>query len=191
MPNGHFGSKVSDSPEITSPRSFRITLKASREFVKRGLCFELICKFLKEAVKRSKDLSSTVFLHQLLKNDGCANLLLETKTSHVFESIVYFRHYVIGIHKFARECCFSFNERAMCPSASHLHVGHVTRAESHFPFPVEFFRVLRVGRIFLVQIHFVASTIYDKSELLGGWIVEGSSFLISLQMKSSISASER
>jgi hypothetical protein len=36
---------------------------------------------------------------QLPKNDGCANVLVETKTSHFFEAIVYFRHYVIGVHK--------------------------------------------------------------------------------------------
>jgi hypothetical protein len=56
---------------------------------------------------------------------------VEAKTSHVFEAIVYVRHYVIGIHKFV------------------------------------------------------------SSGYSAGWIVESSNFLISLQMKSSISASDR
>ena len=64
-----------------------------------SLGFERIWKFLQEPVKRSKDLGSSVFLHQLLKNDGCANVLVKAKTSYVFEAIVYFRHYVIGIPK--------------------------------------------------------------------------------------------
>src|SRR5215472_2256784 len=79
--------------------SLRITLKVSREFVESCLGFERIWKFLQEPVKRSKDLGSTVFLHQLLENDGCANVLIETKTNHVFEAIVYFRNCVIRIHK--------------------------------------------------------------------------------------------
>jgi len=106
MSNGCFGSKVSDRPGVPSPNSFRITLKVSREFVESSLGFERIWKFLQEPVKCSKDLGSTMFLHQLLKNDGCANVLVETKTSHVFEAIVYFRHYVIGIHKFIFEIYF-------------------------------------------------------------------------------------
>ena len=100
MPNGCFGSEVSNRLGVPSPNSFRITLKVSREFVESSLGFEPFWKFLQEPVKRSKDLGSTVFLDQLLKNDGCANVLVETKTSHVFEAIVYFRHYVIGIHEF-------------------------------------------------------------------------------------------
>ena len=100
MPNGCFGSEVSNRPGVPSPNSFRITLKVSREFVESSLGFERIWKFLQEPVKRSKDLGSTVFLHQLLKNDGCANVLMETKTNCVFEAIVYFRQRVIRIHKF-------------------------------------------------------------------------------------------
>jgi hypothetical protein len=99
MPNRCFGSKTSDRPEGISPNSFRITLKVSREFAESSLGFERIWKFLQEPVKRSKDLGSTVFLHQLLKNDRCADILVETKTSNVFEAIIYFRHYVFGIHK--------------------------------------------------------------------------------------------
>jgi hypothetical protein len=72
MPNGCFGSKVSDRPEVPSPSSFRITLKVSREFVESRIGFERIWKFLQEPVKRSKDLGSTVFLHQLLKNSSHA-----------------------------------------------------------------------------------------------------------------------
>lgn len=100
MPDGCFGSEVSNRPGVPSPNSFRITLKVSREFVESSLGFEPFWKFLQEPVKCSKDLGSTVFLDQLLKNDGCANVLVETKTSHVFEAIVYFRHYVIAIHEF-------------------------------------------------------------------------------------------
>jgi len=46
MPNGCFGSKVSDRPEVPSPSSFRITLKVSREFVESRIGFERIWKFL-------------------------------------------------------------------------------------------------------------------------------------------------
>jgi hypothetical protein len=72
---------------------------------------ERLWKFLQGPVKRSKDLGLTVFLHQLPKNDGCANALVETKTSHVLEAIVYFQHYVIGIHKFVLKmlCFFESN----------------------------------------------------------------------------------
>ena len=46
MPNGCFGSKVSDRPEVPSPSSFRIMLKVSREVVESRLGFERIWKFL-------------------------------------------------------------------------------------------------------------------------------------------------
>ena len=72
MPNGCFGSEVSNRPGVPSPNSFRITLKVSREFVESSLGFEPFWKFLKEPVKRSKDLGSTVFLHQLLKTSSHA-----------------------------------------------------------------------------------------------------------------------
>jgi hypothetical protein len=81
MPNGCFGSKVSNVRQSRHPIHFRITLKVSREFVESSLDFEPFWKFLQEPVKRSKDLGSTVFLDQLLKNDSGANVLLETKTS--------------------------------------------------------------------------------------------------------------
>jgi hypothetical protein len=61
---------------------------------------------------------------------------VETKTSHVFEAIVYFRHYVIGIHKFVL-------------------------------IMVVFLRKQRWIHPNLIYPHF-ASTIYDKSGLLGG-----------------------
>jgi hypothetical protein len=65
-----------------------------------SLGLERFWELLQEPVKRSKDPGLTVFLDQFPKNDGSANVLVETKTSHVFEAIVYFRLYVIGIHKF-------------------------------------------------------------------------------------------
>src|SRR3974390_99786 len=99
VPNGCFRSKVSNRPGVPSPNSFRITLKVSREFVESSLGFEPFWKFLQKTVECLKDRGSPVFLDQLLKNGVCANVLVETKTSHVFEAIVYFRHYVIGIHK--------------------------------------------------------------------------------------------
>jgi hypothetical protein len=101
----------SDRAEVPSPNSFRITLRVSREFVECSLGLERFWKFLQGPVKRSKDLGLTVFLHQLPKNDGCANALVETKTSHVLEAIVYFQHYVIGIHKFVLKmlCFFESN----------------------------------------------------------------------------------
>jgi len=74
--------------------------------VESCLGFERIWKFLQELVKRSKDLGSTVFLHQLLENNGCANALIETKTNHVFEAIVYFRKCVIRIHKIGLEMLY-------------------------------------------------------------------------------------
>ena len=89
MPNGCFGSKVSNRQGVQSLDSFRITLKVSGEFVESSLGFEPFWKLLQERVKRSKDLGSTVFFDQLLKNDGCTNVLVEAKTSHVFEAIVY------------------------------------------------------------------------------------------------------
>jgi len=92
--------------------SLRITLKVSREFVESSLGFERIWKFLQEPVKRSKDLGSTVFLHQLLKNDACANVLMETKTNRVFEAIVYFRNCVIHIHKFVLKHCILRMQRS-------------------------------------------------------------------------------
>ena len=109
MPNRCFRSKVSPSG-VPSPNSFRISLKVSGEFVQSSLGFELFWKFLQERVKRSEDLGSTVFFHQLLKNDSCANVLVETKASHVFEAIVYFRHYIIGIHRFVLRCRISSNQ---------------------------------------------------------------------------------
>jgi len=111
----------SDRPEVPSPNSFRITLKVSCEFVESGLGLERIWKFLQELVKRSKDLGLTMFLHQLPKNDGCANVLVETKTSNLFEAIVYFRHYVIGIHKFVLKCRVSSNATALYPSVSYMY----------------------------------------------------------------------
>ena len=181
MPNGASGVNSLNRPAVPSPNSFRITLKVSREFAESSLGFEPFWKFLQEPVKRSKDLGSTVFLDQFLKNDGCANVLVETKTSHVFEAIVYFRHYVIGIHKFVLKCCISSNVTTLYPSVSDLHVDLVTRVELHFALPDG-----------LVQIHFAGSTIYAQNPgYSAGWIVEISSFLISLQMKSSISGSER
>jgi len=115
MPNGCFGSKVSNRPEVPSPNSFRITLKVNREFVESSLGFEPFWRFLQEPVKRSKNLGPTVFLDQLLKNDDCANVLVETKTSHVFEAIVYFRNDVISIHRFFLEFCLSSNVTALYP----------------------------------------------------------------------------
>jgi hypothetical protein len=73
----------SDHAEVPSPNSFRIRPKVSREFVESSLSLERIWKFLQEHVKRSKDLGLTVFLHQLRKNDGCANVLVETKARPV------------------------------------------------------------------------------------------------------------
>jgi hypothetical protein len=35
---------------------------------------------------------------------------VETKASHVFEAIVYFRHYIIGIHRFVLRCRISSNQ---------------------------------------------------------------------------------
>src|SRR5215469_16425948 len=103
---GASGVNSLNRPAVPSRNSFRITLKVSREFAESSLGFEPFWKFLQEPVKRSKDLGSTVFLDQLLKNDGCANVLVETKTNRFFEAIVYFRHYVIGIHKFVLNVAF-------------------------------------------------------------------------------------
>src|SRR6516225_3402397 len=109
--------------------SLRITLKVSREFVESCLGFEWIWKFLQEPVKRSKDLGSTVFLHQLLKNDGCANVLMETKTNRVFEAIVYFRNCVIRIHKFVLKHCILRMQRrcAIVIRPSSLYATQVAR----------------------------------------------------------------
>ena len=67
-----------------------------------SLGFERIWKFLQEPVKRSKDLGSTVFLQQLLKNDRCANVLMETKTKSVFEAETALHEFTTNFKRYSK-----------------------------------------------------------------------------------------
>jgi len=64
---------------------------------------------------------------------------VKAKTSHAFEAIVYFQHYVIGIHKFVLKCRASSKATALYLSVSDLN------AFCHLDYPRQIRLTRRAG----------------------------------------------